>query len=548
MGTVRVRFAPSPTGHLHVGGARTALFNWLLCRKLGGQFILRIEDTDVSRNIAGVEEKLLDSLGWLGIQWDEGPDIGGDCGPYRQSERRDRYEDAANTLLSSGNAYYAFDTTEELDLLRRKAAAAKTTFRYPRPEHPPTLAEVDRARAEGRPVVVRFKAPDKAVTIRDEILGEISFPSEQLDDFVIVKSSGWPTYHLAVVVDDADMEISHVLRAQEHLMNTPRHVLLQNALSYPVPKFAHVPLVLNINGSKMSKRDRHKVVRKAVRSLMEQKRWTRQDIASILSRDDDAFERWFEKKADIELDKTQLLKLADAAHVTIPEIDVHDFRVSGYLPEALVNFIALIGWSPGDDREKMTLEEMTEAFSLDRISKTAGRFDREKLLAMNTDWSQGLPPDRLLLGFRDFTRASGSTLGSLDDETALHLLEACRGFRTFMDVEEKAGVLFVADDQVQYDPGAVRKVLEKGEGRGYEILQELLSELDLDEWSADSLQEFLGDYCKKIGLKLKDVAQPVRVAVAGRAVSPAIFDTLVILGKDKTMNRIRRCLARKDAS
>lgn len=548
MSEIRARFAPSPTGHLHVGGARTALFNWLFCRRNGGRLVIRIEDTDILRNIEGAEQMLLADLRWLGLDWDEGPDTGGDYGPYRQSERRGLYDDALERLLESGNAYYAFDTPEELDVLRRKAAATKTTFRYPRPQELPTATDADRARAEGRPAVVRFKAPGEGVTVRDEILGMVNFPADQIDDFVIVKSNGWPTYHLAVVVDDAAMEITHVLRAQEHLMNTPKHMLLQQALGYPIPTFAHLPLVFNIDGSKMSKRDKHKVVRAAVRDRLKDGRFTINDVVRLAESDPQAAGRWLDNQADNELDTAQLAHLADAAAATLPEIDVQDFRAAGYLHEALVNFIALIGWSPGDDREKMTLDEMTAAFSLERINKTAGRFDRDKLLALNTDWAAAMDPVKLLEAFRDYLRISGSPLDALDDATAAEVLEACHGLRTFGDVEAKAGILFADDDAVSFDPKAVRKFLDKNDGRGYRTLEMLIPHLEcLEPWTRESIEQRLSELCTQHGLKLAAVAQPLRVAAAGRAVSPAIGATLVFLGRDRTLNRIRNCLSHRGA-
>jgi len=371
----------------------------------------------------------------------------------------------------------------------------------------------------------------------------VNFPADQVDDFVIVKSNGWPTYHFAVVVDDAAMGITHVLRAQEHLVNTPRHVLLQRALGYPVPAYAHLPLVFNIDGSKMSKRDKHRVVREAAGERMRQKRWGLEEMVRIADSDPDTLKRWLDGKVDAELDMGRLGRLADAAGVDVPEIDVHDFRASGYLPEALANFLALIGWSPGDDREKMTLAEMTAAFSLDRINKTAGKFDREKLLAMNTDWAAGLPPERLLEAFQDWTRVSGSPLDALDDVTAARVLEACRGFRTFRDLEHKAGILFAEDNEVTYDAKAVKKFLEKREGRGWSVLERLLPELEsLEPWSAEAVEGLFAEFCEREDVKLGEVAQPVRVAVAGRAVSPGIGDTLVLLGREKTLRRIRTCL------
>jgi glutamyl-tRNA synthetase len=542
--TIRARFAPSPTGHLHVGGARTALFNWLFSRHHeGGRFAVRIEDTDILRNIPGAEQKLLEDLRWLGLDWDEGTDVGGDLGPYRQSERRDLYDAACRRLLDSGNAYYAFDTPAELEEMRREAALAKRNFRYPRPAPLPTDEDANEARADGRPVVVRFKAPETGVAVHDEILGTVSFAADDLDDFVIVKSSGGPTYHLAVVVDDAAMEITHVLRAQEHLMNTSKHVLLQEALGYKVPKYAHLPLVFNIDGSKMSKRDKHRAVRETVRNRIRQNDLGPEDGAAAAGVSPDAFAGWLDKKADTEIEMAALGRLAKAVGAEMPEIDVHDFRVSGYLPEALVNFIALIGWSPGDDREKMSLAEMTAAFTLDRVTKTPGRFDRDKLLALNTDWAADLPADRLLTAFRDYLETSASPLRSIDDGTAHHVLRACQGFRTFRDVETKVAPLFAPDDDIVYDPKAVRRVLEKKDGRGWSMLERLLSVLDgIEPWSNAAIEASLTGLCERDGVKLGDVAQPIRVAVTGRTISPAIYDTLTLLGRQTTMDRIRRCL------
>ncbi len=540
---IRARFAPSPTGYLHVGGARTALFNYLFCRRYGGTFILRIEDTDVLRNIEGAEEKLLDDLRWLGLHWDEGPGDDTMHGPYRQSERLDFYRAAAQSLLDSGRAYYAWDTPEELERQRREAQAAKRSFKYPRPDRFPTEADADRARAEGRPVVVRFAIPDEAITVHDVVLGDVTFAAGELDDLVIVKSNGWPTYHFAVVVDDAHMEISHVLRAQEHLMNTPKHVFMQRALGYAPPAYAHLPLVFNIDGTKMSKRDKHRAVREGVKLKLKTGAWTKEHAAEIARCTAAAMDAWLDK-ADTELDMAQVARLATEAGVAIPEIDVHDFRVGGYLPEALVNFVALIGWSPGDNREKLTMDELFESFSLERIIKTPGRFDREKLLAVNTDWAATLPAERLLAAFRDWAAADSSPLAALDDATAARMLEACKGFRTFRDVEQKAGVLFAADESVVYEPDAVKKVLEKKDGHGYAMLEALAPELErLAPWTAEGADALIKSFCEKHEAKMGDVAQPLRVAVAGRPVSPAIGETLALLGKEKTLNRVRRCLA-----
>lgn len=543
---IRARFAPSPTGYLHVGGARTALFNWLFCKRFGGTFILRIEDTDILRNIEGAEAKLIEDLRWLGIEYDEGPDVGGPTGPYRQSERRDLYDAAAKKLLAEGKAYYAFDTPEELDALRREAAEKKVGFRYPRPPHYPTEADAARARAEGRPVVVRFAVPDEAITIHDEILGDVTFGAGELEDLVIVKSNGWPTYHFAVVVDDAHMRISHVLRAQEHLMNTPKHVFMQRALGYPSPAFAHLPLVFNLDGSKMSKRDKAKAVQKAITErggkmspqTPEGAAWHASLQAAAGG--GEVVERL--KKGDAP-DSATLDRLGKFLGVQLPEIDVHDFRVSGYLPEALVNFVALIGWSPGNDREILTREEMIQAFSIDRINKTAGRFDREKLLSFNTTYVAAATPERLLAAFRDWAMACESPMAVLDDDTINRVLAACRGFRTFADIASKAGVLFAEDTSVVYDADAVKKVLAKNDGAGYAMLGRVLPELEsLSPWSAEAVEAWAKTFCETSGAKMSDVAQPLRVAVAGRTVSPSIGDTLALLGRERTLLRIRRCL------
>ena len=539
--TIRARFAPSPTGYLHVGGARTALFNWLFCRRHGGRFILRIEDTDILRNIEGAEQKLIDDLRWLGIDYDEGPDIGGPLGPYRQSERRDLYDAATKKMLASGDAYYAFDTAEELEAMRREATALKQSFKYPRPKSLPTEADADRARREGRPVVVRFKTPNEPITVHDEILGDVSFAAGEVEDLVIVKSNGWPTYHFAVVVDDAAMQITHVLRAQEHLMNTPKHVFMQRALGYAPPRYAHLPLVFNIDGTKMSKRDKHKVVRAAAKNLIKQGKWTADDVARIAECNAAAATAWLDK-ADTELDMTQVGRLASATGVEVPEIDVHDFRASGYLPEALANFVALIGWSPGGDREKLTREEMTAEFSLDRINKTAGRFDREKLLAMNTVYCADAKPERLLAGFRDYAQVGGSPLATLDDRTLADALRVCRGFRTFHDIDLKVGILFAPDESVQYDPKSVKDVLEKKDGAGYAMLERLLPLLEsLEPWTAERIDTLVKEVCEQTSAKTNDVAQPLRVALTGRTISPAIGETLALLGKERTLRRIRRC-------
>ncbi|UCG33634.1 MAG: glutamate--tRNA ligase [Phycisphaerales bacterium] len=491
-GPVRVRFAPSPTGYLHIGGARTALFNWLVARGSGGRFVLRIEDTDRKRNVADSLAKILDDLRWLGLNWDEGPEVGGEFGPYMQSERLETYNRHCEQLLKAGEAYYTFETPAELQARREQARKEKRVAIYQRPDPLPTAEDAVRARAEGRPVVVRFKMPDEDITVSDMILGEVTLKREELEDFVIRKSDGWPTYHFACVVDDELMKITHVLRGQEHVMNTPKHIALQRALGFAMPQYAHMPIIMNMDGSKMSKRDKERAL---------------------------------------------------AQGEPPPEIDVHDFRAAGYLPEAVVNFIALLGWSPGGDREQMTTEELTDLFSVERINKTAAKFDRDKLLAFNTDWLSRVSAARRLAALRDFCEVTGSPLGQAHDDTLLTLMQASQGIRTFAQLDGKSRFIFVPDEQIRFDEKAVKKVLRKNDGEGLRVLADLLPRLEgLPDWTAEAIEGLLRGVCEETGLGLGKVAQPIRVAVSGGTISPTIFDTLVLLGRERTLTRIRRAL------
>ncbi len=549
---LRVRFAPSPTGYLHVGGARTALFNWLLARQCGGTFILRIEDTDRSRHVTGAEQKILDDLQWLGLPWDEGPQVGGDCGPYFQSQRLEIYRRHVQRLLEEGKAYYAWDTPQELELMRTESRKGQGSAKYRRPDPLPTIAQGLAAQQEGRAVVVRFAMPAGDIAVHDHIRGEVRVPQEELEDFVLLKSDGWPTYHLACVVDDELMGVTLVCRGQDHLSNTPKHVALQRAFGFRTPEYAHLPLIFNMSGGKMGKRDKHTAVHEAVTLKMRNSGWTILSVAEHAGVDPETAERWIgDRKAGRKpefqaFEMGALRQLADAAGVVLPEIDVHDFRASGYLPEGLSNFLNLLGWSPGDDREQMTRQEAVNAFSIGRIIKSNAKFDREKLLALNTQWAATVPAERLLAAFRDWTQVGGSAMAGLDDATAGRVLELCRGFRTFRDVESKAGALFVADDRLARDPGAVRKVLEKNQGKGYAMLAAVLPLLEsADPWSAAELEARLTQFCGQQGAKLGDVAQPLRVALMGGTVSPAIFETLELAGRVRTLARVRRCLERE---
>ncbi len=538
---VRTRFAPSPTGYLHIGGARTALFNYLLARRLGGKFVLRIEDTDQTRNIEAADQKLLQDLSWLGLQWDEGPGVGGPYGPYYQSQRRALYEEHARRLLECGQAYYAMETRQELEAMRQAAHATQQKgFRYRRPDRFPSEAEVRQARDAGRPVVIRFCMPDRDFVVEDQILGPVRIGAQELSDFVIIKSDGWPTYNFAVVVDDAAMHITHVLRGQEHLMNTPGQIALYEAFGYRPPVFAHLPIILNMNGSKMSKRDKDKVVRDAVRAAGLDER----QVMEAAGLDDPGLVRAWRQGAG-QLPGPALERLAAALAVHLPEIEIHDFRKSGYLPEVLVNFIALLGWSPGDDREKFTLAELCQAFSLERIGKTSARFDRDKLLSFNTAALEAASPQRKLAAFRDYLSVNEpGPFTNLDDQTLARLIELCKGLRTFPDIQRKCGPLFISDQEVAYDEKAVRKWLLRDDRAGLAVLRELGRRLSgLADWSSDSLDRLIRGYADELGLELGKVAQPLRVAVTGTTISPAIHETLALLGRERTLARIARAVA-----
>lgn len=538
----RTRFAPSPTGYLHIGGARTALFNYLLARKLGGKFVLRIEDTDQTRNIEAADAKLMEDLRWLGLAWDEGPEVGGVVESYYQSRRLARYEACSRALLDGGHAYYAWDTPEELAAMRAAALRDKRSFRYPRPASFPSESAAKRARAEGRPVVIRLKMPDRDMDIPDQILGTVHVAATELDDLVLVKSDGWPTYNFAVVVDDADMAITHVLRGQEHLLNTPKQMAIQDYLGFRRPMYGHLPLILEMDGSKMSKRRNNNAVRAALAEAISTGAMHDEEARRIAAIDAETYALW--KREDTNLAAGPLGRLSRAMHVALHEIEVHDFRVQGYLPEVIVNFIALLGWNPGDDREKLTMADLCELFSLERINKANARFDRDKLLNFNTTALASAPAERKLAALRDYVSVNpDSALRGLDDATLARLIEICPGVRTLRDIETKTASLFAPDERFEYDAKAVKDVLLKGDGGGLRVLRSVRDELaSLADWSPPALEALLRGASERMGVGLGKVAQPLRVATTGGMVSPPLFDTLALLGKARALARINRAL------
>ncbi|HVT82407.1 MAG TPA: glutamate--tRNA ligase, partial [Phycisphaerae bacterium] len=401
---VKTRFAPSPTGFLHVGGARTALYSWLFAHKHqvhggpGGTFVLRIEDTDQIRSTAESAAGILNDLLWLGLNWDEGPVVGGAKNEYFQSERLPLYQKHIEELLAKGVAYEAYESPQQLSAMRQAAEKEKRPFRYRR-DMPGRPA----APQEGVKPVVRFAMPYKDITVHDLILGDVTVKADEHDDIVIRKSDGFPTYHFAVVVDDHYMQITHVLRAQEHLMNTFKHLGLYEAFGWTPPAHGHLPLVFNMDNTKMSKREKAKVVRAAITAAIapgspggtDPKTAALAHYTQLAQKSGvplNVLQDFMAKKTDaVDI----AVKLAQATHTKLPEIDVQDFRRSGYLPEALLNFIALVGWAPGGDREIVTAQEMLELFSLEGIQKTPGRFDRKKLAWMNGEYIRKSSLDRL---------------------------------------------------------------------------------------------------------------------------------------------------------
>lgn len=535
---VVTRFAPSPTGYLHVGGARTALFNWLFARRMGGVFILRIEDTDQKRNTPAAMQQVLDDLRWLGIDWDEGPEVGGPNGPYLQSQRKDIYEKYIKKLLNDKNAYYCFETQEELDALRKKAEAERGGFAYSRPEKFPDEEDVEKARAEGRPVTVRFAVPqDKALVVEDIVRGKVTFGAGEISDFIIQKSDGFPTYNFACVVDDYLMKITHIVRGQEHLMNTPGQQELWKALGFSeLPKYAHMSVTVSDSGGKLSKRERPKALRSAIKSKPNTNLGKLAEVGNIAAEE----VKDFVAGKNIP-DMSSIDAMAEHLGVHLPEINVVDFFKSGYLPETMVNFLALLGWNPGDEREIMSVKELTESFDLSRLTKTNSLFDRSKLLAFNTEHIRQSNEEKLIQHFRDYLKVVKSPVESADDEMLSRIIKACEGARTLADIERKSRFLFLENNQIKYGEKAVEKVLLKNDGLAIlKIVREKLAAME--QFTVENVEAMLRNLAEEKGLGLGKVAQPLRVALCGTTISLPIFDAAVMLGKEKTLKRIDNTL------
>ena len=476
--TPRVRFAPSPTGYLHVGGARTALFNWLYARHHGGVFVLRIEDTDVERSSADMVTGILDGLRWLGLDWDEGPEVGGDRGPYFQSQRLDHYRDAAKRLHAEGLAYYCYCTPDRLRAERERAEAEGAAWQYDRTCL--RLSDDERAQLEARgaPGALRFKVRSGATAFDDAVHGPIAFDGSHIEDFVIVRSDGHPTYHLSVVVDDVDMAITHVIRGDDHVSNTPKHVLLFEALGAPVPRFAHVPLILGEDKKRLSKRH-------GATSVMEYER-------------------------------------------------------QGYFSSAMVNFLALLGWAPGDDRELMSKEDLIAGFSLDGISSGNAVFNTEKLNWMNGQYIGRMPVDELAAAVRPRLVDAGLSKSPLvaDPETFGRLLELLRPrakrLTDFVELAEP-----IVTEEVVYQPEAVEKHLSSPGLASY--VSALCDALAVVEPFDETLIEAsVRDTANALGIKAGLLIHATRVAVTGRTSSPGLFEVLALVGRARTLARLDR--------
>ncbi len=457
---VVTRFAPSPTGYLHIGGARTALFNWLYARHTGGTFILRIEDTDRARSTEASIQAILNAMTWLGLDWDKGP--------YYQTERMDLYRDAARKLVDTGWAYRCYCSPEELEEKRKQALKEGRKPKYDgtcrnRTDFP-----------EDKPYVLRFKCPEEGTVVVDDLVkGTVRFDVKELDDLIIMRSDGVPTYNFAVVVDDADMEITHIIRGDDHLNNTPRQILIYKALGYPLPKFAHVPMILGQDHKRLSKR--HGAV-------------------SVLA-----------------------------------------YRDEGYLPQALTNYLVRLGWSHGD-QEIFSLEELVKLFTLEGIGKSAGIFNPEKLLWLNGHYIRAASEEDLAVALEPFLSAEG--LAPPKDRLLMAIGTLKERSRTLKEMA--AGMRFYFIDRIEYDPKAAKKFLKPAMIPYFSKLVECLEGLG-------TFNEAAVELCfKKImeanQIKLGKIAQPVRVALTGKTVSPGIFEVMEVLGKEKTLSRLRDAL------
>ena len=536
------RFAPSPTGQLHVGGARTAIFSWAFARANKGNYLLRIEDTDQKRSSDEATAGFFEDLKWLNIDWDEGPEFegsgGGENGPYYQSKRLDIYNKYLQKLLDSGLAYFAFETIDELNAERDLARKEKRAYRYNRASLNLSNETVQQYIDEERPKVVRFKVPDGGpIVVEDAVVGQVQVERTEVDDFVIFKTDGFPTFHFAVVVDDELMGVTNIIRGQEHLNNTFKHVLLQDAFGFDRPTFSHISLIFNPDGSKMSKRDKDKALRKFV---VENNIETPPNDCIPM----ESWKKWIGSK-EVQLGTDEANVLADALGIELPEINVEDFQRAGYLPEVLLNYLCLLGWSPGNDIEQFDAAFLVQNFSLDRIVKSPAKFDRAKLLAFNLDALQKLSSEEFEQRLLVWCQKYAPEFAELGDKFSLFASANHERSKTFHDAVVTSKFIIDPDDEISWvDSKPVKKALLKGEVTGLSRIPAIISALSLLEiWNAETIDACLHLLADELAEgALGKVAQPIRIAVAGGPVSPPIGDTLVLLGKQATLRRLSLCL------
>jgi glutamyl-tRNA synthetase len=518
----RTRFAPSPTGFLHIGGVRTALFNWLFSRRHGGQYVLRIDDTDQQRNVEAALAPILHGFHWLGLDWDEGPEIGGPYAPYFQSQRSAKYQAAVDELLRRGHAYHDYATNEEMDAERKAAEAEKRQFQYSRKWMATTPEERARFEGEGRKHVVRLKMPRAGkLLLKDLVRGTVEFAWSEEADHVIQRTNGSFIYHLANVVDDRDFGITHVIRAEEHLSNTPRQVFIAQALGYPLPAYAHLPYVAEPGSArKLSKRKLDAYLKNA-------------DFAKV-----------HQHGTAI----AAAMKLAIAPETFNPVV-VDFYEQVGYLPDAIVNYLVLLGWSLDDRTEFLTRAQMIENFSLERVNPGPASFDPTKLLAFQAEYMRKLPLDDKVAGVLPFLERAGWVTAPVSDERRAYvgrIVEALGDrIKVFGDILLQAPFFF-GDEVVFDDKAFAKRVLAPGAADRLAEYRGWLAEQTA--FDAPTLDKGTQDLMAAKGLGLGDIVHAVRIAVTGVPVGPGLFDTVSVLGKEACLRRIDRALAKARAA
>ncbi|MCP4202355.1 MAG: glutamate--tRNA ligase [bacterium] len=513
---VRTRFAPSPTGYLHIGGVRTALFNWLFSRSRGGCFVLRVDDTDRERNLDETLAPILDGFRWLGIDWDEGPEVGGDYGPYYQSQRGELYQAAVDRLLASGHAYHDYASSEDLAEERKQAEADNRKFIYSRRFRAEAEADRERFESEGRQAVVRLEMPRAGeCRFTDLIRGDMAFEWKREQDHVIQRADGSCLYHLASVVDDHEMAISHVIRAEEHLSNTPRQIFIAESLGYELPEYAHLPYVAEPGSkNKLSKRK----------------------LAKYLKHPE--FARLTEHGEEI----ARTIGLSPDAETFNPVI-VDFYETIGFLPEALLNYLVLLGWSLDDKTEHFDRAAMIESFSLERVQKSPASFDPIKLMTFEGRHMEELSIGERFELCRPFAERAGWALDTAE-AADLRAIVAAAGDR----IKVAGDVLqfedfYRADDELDYDESAWNKRLagpENAAGLLADFRRELAA---MDAFDERHLEQVMRDFVESKSIKLGEIIHAVRVAATGKAVGFGMFETLAILGRGRTLARIDRALA-----